>query len=75
LAPYTKFNPTEQPFNFTDWIFVYSASPKNPKRDDDDADNALKVMKKAAETYGVKFRDPGFLSISGNANNISVWKE
>jgi hypothetical protein len=65
----------KEPFNFTDWIFVYSASSKNPKRDDDDADDALKVMKKAAETYGVKFRDPGFLSISSNSNNIGIWKD
>lgn len=38
----------KQPFNFTDWIFVYSVGSKNPKRDDEDADDAVSLMKKAA---------------------------
>ena len=45
---------------------------KTPKRDDQDADDAVDLLKKAADSYGIKFKDPGFLTIeSGNVND---WK-
>ena len=61
----------KDPFNFTDWIFVYS-SGKMPKRDQDDADNAVSLLKKSGDTYGIKFKDPGFIEIQ--SNNINDWK-
>lgn len=61
----------KQPFTFTDWMFVYNIS-KNGKRDDEDADNAVDILKKAADSYGIKFKDPGFLTIEGG--NVNDWK-
>lgn len=61
----------KEPFNFTDWIFVYSLS-KNSKRDDEDADNAVDLLKKSGESYGVKLKDPGFLTIENGS--INDWK-
>lgn len=36
----------KEPFFFTDWIFAYSLG-KNAKRDDDDAEDAVNLMKKS----------------------------
>lgn len=51
---------------------MYSLS-KNPKRDDEDADDAVGLLKKSAESYGVKFKEPGFITIDGNG--IKDWKD
>ena len=58
----------KEPHKFKDWVFVYSCG-KNPQRDDDDADNAVSTIKKAASTYGIKFENPGYITTSGNSNN------
>lgn len=55
----------KEPFNFTDWIFVYSVG-KNEKRDNDEADDAVSLMENAAKSYGVKLKNPGFLTIYDN---------
>lgn len=60
----------KEPFNFTDWMFVYSLG-KNAKRDDDDADSAVDLLSKAGKTYGLKFKDPGFLTIG--SNRVDDW--
>ena len=57
----------KEPHTFKDWLFVYS-SGKNPQRDDDDADAAVGVLKKAANTYGIKFNDPGYITVGGPAH-------
>lgn len=51
---------------FKDWLFVYSTG-KNPQRDDDEADEAVKLLKKAATAYGISFNDPGYIVVSGPA--------
>lgn len=62
----------KDPFNFTDWIFVYS-SGKNRNRDQDDADNAVSLLTKSGATYGIKFKEPGFIEIE--SNNVNAWKD
>lgn len=62
----------KDPFNFTDWIFVYSAG-KQPKRDQNEADDAVSLLTKSGATYGIKFKEPGFIEI--DSNNINVWKD
>lgn len=60
----------KQAFTFTDWTFVYTSFGN---RDDGDADNAFGLLKKAAETYGVRFKDPGFITVKDK--NIKAWKD
>ncbi len=60
----------KEPHKFKDWLFVYSQG-KNAQRDDNDADEAVAVLKKAAHTYGISFSDPGYITVSGSAKN---WK-
>jgi hypothetical protein len=55
-------DPVKEPANFKDWIFIYSYG-NNSKYDDKDADNALGLMKKAGVTFGINFKDPGFITI------------
>lgn len=43
------------------------------KRDQDEADNAVNLLTKSGATYGIKFKEPGFIEIDGN--NINTWKE
>lgn len=64
--------PLKEPFNFTDWVFVYSIG-KTSKRDQEDADNAVNLLIKSASTYGIKFKDPGFVEVDGNG--INSWKK
>ena len=56
----------KEPYKFQDWLFVYSQG-KNRGRDDDDADKAVGLLTKAAQTYGIKFNEPGFMTVDGNA--------
>lgn len=58
----------KDPFSFTDWLFVYSTG-RQKDRDDRDADEAVRTLTKAAQTYGIKFKEPGF--ITADARN---WK-
>ena len=51
----------------TDWLFVYSLG-KKPDMDDDEADRAVSNLRKAGETYGITYDDPGFLTIEGNGS-------
>ena len=44
---------------------------KNASRDDGDADKALELLSKAGATYGLKFKDPGFLSVA--SNRVEDW--
>lgn len=60
----------KEAFNFSDWVFVYSVG-KNAKRDDADADEAVNLLKKAGQTYGLKFKDPGFITV--NSGRESDW--
>ena len=53
-------------------MFMYS-SGKNAKRDDGDADNAVDLLNKAGKTYGLKFKDPGFLTVS--SGRVEDWKK
>lgn len=62
----------KEAYFFADWLFAYSLS-KNPKNDDEDADDAIELLKKAGESYGVKFKNPGFATIKGNS--IKDWKD
>jgi len=55
-------DPIKEPAYFKDWIFVYSYG-NNSKYDDKDSDNAVNLIKKAAVTFGVTFKDPGFITI------------
>ena len=60
----------KEAFHFTDWVFIYSTG-KNSKRDDSDADSAVELLGKAGSTYGLKFKDPGFITV-GSAN-VKEW--
>lgn len=51
-------------------MFVYGVG-KNASRDDGDADKALELLSKAGATYGLKFKDPGFLSVA--SNRVEDW--
>jgi hypothetical protein len=62
----------KKPFHFRDWVFVYSANSKYPKRDDDNADEAVNLMIKAGEGYGVVFDKPEFLAVHGRT--VEDWK-
>ena len=52
-------------------MFMYSTG-KNSKRDDGDADNAVDLLNKAGKTYGLKFKEPGFLTV--NSGRVDDWK-
>lgn len=60
----------KEPFNFTDWMFVYSQG-KQSGRDDDDADKAVDLLRNAGKTYGIKFKDAAFLTVG---NSVKSWK-
>ena len=53
------------PAEFKDWVFVY-AQGKNPKYDDGDADYCVDTMLTAGKTFGIKLKDPGFITVNGN---------
>lgn len=52
-------------------MFVYSTG-KQANRDDEDADKAVDLLRNAGKAYGVKFKDPGFLTVG---NNVKNWIE
>jgi hypothetical protein len=62
----------KEPFNFTDWVFLYSRG-KNKERDDNDADDAYQLLESSAKAYGVKFKSPGFLTVQ--SSNAEDWKD
>lgn len=66
-------NQIQNPANFKDWLFVYSHG-KNSNYDDKDADGAFDLMKASSKIFGIKFQDPGFLTIN-QGNNANNWKK
>lgn len=61
----------KEPENFVDWAFVYSIG-KNPKKDDNDADDAISLIQDAAKIYGVKFGKVHYITVDGNG--LDAWK-
>lgn len=62
----------KEAFNFSSWLFVYSLG-KQPKRSDEEADNAVNLLQTAGKTYGIKFANPSWLTM--DSNKIQHWKE
>ena len=58
----------KEPYKFKDWIFVYSTG-KDPRRDDEEADEAVATLKKAGKTYGIDFSEPGYITTGGSTQD------
>lgn len=57
--------------DFNDWVLVYSHG-KNASYDDDEADMFVDIIKKASVAFGIKIKDPGFITCNSNSNS---WKQ
>ena len=58
----------KEPHKFKDWLFVYSTG-RDARRDDEEADDAVNLLKKAGKTYGIEFVEPGFITVGGNTSD------
>ena len=47
-----------------DWVFVYSIG-KRAEQDDNEADKAVELLRKAGNTYGINLSEPGFITVEG----------
>lgn len=58
-----------------DYSFVYSFD-KNAQKDDDQADEAIKLLAQAGQTYGIKIKttNPGFICVK-RTRNPNKWIE
>ena len=62
--------PLKEPGIFDDWAFIYSVRSQHDARD---ADEAIQLLMKAGEAYGVKFNNNvGYLEVE-NSSNIKNW--
>lgn len=65
-------NKIKTPAVFNNWVFVYSRSNKS-NYDDKDADDAYSLFKSCSSTFGIKFEEPGFITVQGN--HVEDWKK
>lgn len=59
-----------QPFTFKDWVIVYESRGKG---DDETVDTIFDDFKRAGQTLGINFDEPGFITV--NTNRFEDWKK